>query len=46
MALDGYYAWTYGETPQAIIDEFEPWIAAGMPSDSPLLKLDFNKIPL
>jgi hypothetical protein len=38
MKLDGYHAGAVGEAQQTVVDEFEAWIAAGMPPESPLLK--------
>jgi hypothetical protein len=46
MTLDGYYATAVGKTQQTVVDEFEAWIAAGMPPESPLLKLDSSKLPI
>jgi hypothetical protein len=38
MTLDGYRAWTSSKNPQDIVDEFEAWVAAGTPANSPLLR--------
>jgi len=37
MSLDGYNVSERGANPQIIVDAFEAWVAAGMPSNSSLL---------
>jgi hypothetical protein len=34
---------TLGKTPQIIADEFEAWVADGMPAGSQLLKMGFQQ---
>jgi hypothetical protein len=46
MTLDGYRALTSSKNPQNIVDEFEAWVAAGTPADSPLLQLNVKAILL
>ena|SRR5215469_12498306 len=38
MTLEGYRALTSNKYPQNIVDEFEAWVAAGTPTDSPLVR--------
>jgi hypothetical protein len=46
MTLDGRHVLASRKTPQDIIDEINAWVAAGMPSDSPLLELASIRILL
>jgi hypothetical protein len=46
MSIDGRLARLFGGSPQEIIDEFEAWVAAGMPPESPLLKFDIREFLL
>jgi hypothetical protein len=43
LRLDGRDATTLGDSEQKVVDEFDAWVAAGMPADSPLLRWEFWK---
>ncbi len=38
MTVDGRRVFASSNDPQDIVDDFEAWVAAGMPLDAPLLK--------
>jgi len=40
MTLDGHRPLTSSKNPQDIVDEFNVWVAAGTPANSPLLRLN------
>jgi hypothetical protein len=43
LRLDGRDADTLGDSEQKVVDEFEAWVAAGTPADSPLLRFEVLK---